>query len=103
IDVVDVIEYDPRVFDAQSIAARVASDRAYVLWDVSYLDDGVAIWQALLKARVTLKAASGTSSAFCMPAFSQRLGAGSIGVFAADKPDPAISPAAPSPAGEGTP
>jgi branched-chain amino acid transport system substrate-binding protein len=100
IDVVDVIEYDPRVYDPQSIAARIASDRADVLWDVSYLDDGVAIWKALLQAGVTVKAAIGTSSAFCMPAFSQRLGAGSIGVYAADKPDAAISPAALSPVGK---
>jgi branched-chain amino acid transport system substrate-binding protein len=100
IDVVDVIEYDPRVYDPQSIAARVASDRADVLWDVSYLDDGVAIWQALLKQGVTVKAAIGTSSAFCMPAFSQRLGAGSVGVYAADKPDAAISTAALSPVGK---
>jgi branched-chain amino acid transport system substrate-binding protein len=100
IDVVDVIEYDPRVYDPQSIAARVASDRADVLWDVSYLDDGVAIWQALLRQGLMLKAAIGTSSAFCMPAFSQRLGTGSVGVYAADKPDAAISPVALSPTGK---
>lgn len=98
-DVVDVIEYDSHVYDPQVIAARIASDRADVLWDVSYLDDGVAIWQALLQHGVKLKAAIGTSSAFCMLAFSQRLGAGSVGVYAADKPDQDISPAALSPAG----
>jgi branched-chain amino acid transport system substrate-binding protein len=98
--VVDVIEYDSHVYDPQVIASRIASDRADVLWDVSYLDDGVAIWQALLRAGVKLKAAIGTSSAFCMLAFSQRLGAGSVGVYAADKPDENISPAALSPAGK---
>jgi len=99
-NVVDVIEYNPNVYDADIIAARVASDRADVLWDVSYLDDGVAIWQALLRNGVKLKAAIGTSSAFCMLAFSQRLGAGSVGVYAADKPDADISPAALSPVGK---
>jgi branched-chain amino acid transport system substrate-binding protein len=94
IRVVDVIEYDPRAYDAEAIAARIASDRADFLWDVSYLDDGVAIWQALLRQGVHLKAAIGTSSAFCMAAFSQRLGAGSVGVYAADKPSADISPAA---------
>ena len=94
INVVDVIEYDPHVYDPDVIAAQVAADHPDFLWDVSYLDDGVAIWQALLRHGVTLKGAIGTSSAFCMPAFSQRLGAGSIGVYAADKPDAAISPAA---------
>jgi branched-chain amino acid transport system substrate-binding protein len=94
INVVDVIEYSANVYDADIIAARIASDRADVLWDVSYLDDGVAIWQALLRNGVKLRAAIGTSSAFCMLAFSQRLGAGSVGVYAADKPDADISPAA---------
>jgi branched-chain amino acid transport system substrate-binding protein len=100
IHVVDVIEYDPRVYDPQAIATRIASDRPDYLWDVSYLDDGVGIWQALLSEGVSLKGAIGTSSAFCMPAFSERLGKGSIGVYAADKPDGEISPAALSPAGK---
>jgi branched-chain amino acid transport system substrate-binding protein len=98
--VVDVIEYDSHVYDPQVIASRIASDRADILWDVSYLDDGVAIWQALLAQGVKLKAAIGTSSAFCMLAFSQRLGAGSVGVYAADKPDETISPSALSSAGK---
>ena len=99
INVVDVIEYDPKAFDANVISARLAADRADFLWDVSYLDDGVGIWNAILNNHVSLKGAIGTSSAFCMPAFSQRLGAGSIGVYAADKPDADISPAALSPDG----
>jgi branched-chain amino acid transport system substrate-binding protein len=100
ISVIDVIEYDPHVYDAAAIAARVAADRPDFLWDVSYLDDGVAIWQALLRQHVTLKAAVGTSSAFCMPAFSERLGTASVGVYAADKPDGDIRSAALSTAGE---
>lgn len=99
IDVVDVIEYNPQAFDADRIAARVADDRADFLWDVSYLDDGVAIWSAILHRHVALKGAIGTSSAFCMPDFSNRLGSGVVGVYAADKPDADISAAALSPAG----
>jgi branched-chain amino acid transport system substrate-binding protein len=99
INVVDVIEYDTRTYDPNAIAARVATDRPDFLWDVSYLDDGVAIWQDLLSHGVRLKGAIGTSSAFCMPAFSQRLGRGSVGVFAADKPDGDINPAALSASG----
>jgi hypothetical protein len=99
-NVVEVIEYDAHAYDPESVAAQVARDRADVLWDVSYLDDGVAIWQALLRQGVKLQAAIGTSSAFCMLAFSQRLGAGSIGVYAADKPDADISPVALSTAGK---
>lgn len=100
IPVVDVIEYDPNAYDADVIAARLAADRADFLWDVSYLDDGVAIWQAVLRHHVPLRAAIGTSSAFCMPEFSQRVGSGSVGVYAADKPDSDISPAALSGTGE---
>jgi branched-chain amino acid transport system substrate-binding protein len=99
INVVDVIEYDPHAFDAPAIATRVAADHPDFLWDVSYLDDGVAIWQALLSQHVAVKAAVGTSSAFCMPEFGRRLGGGAVGVYAADKPDADISAAALSPAG----
>jgi branched-chain amino acid transport system substrate-binding protein len=97
--VVDVIEYDPHAYDPAVIAARVAADHPDFLWDVSYLDDGVSIWQALLRDHVTLKAAVGTSSAFCMPDFAKRLGSGAVGVYAADKPDADISAGALSPVG----
>jgi branched-chain amino acid transport system substrate-binding protein len=100
INVVDVIEYAPGAFDAEVIAARLAQDRIDFLWDVSYLDDGVAIWQAVLKNKVPLKAAIGTSSAFCMPEFGRRLGSDAIGVYAADKPDSDISASALSPSGQ---
>jgi branched-chain amino acid transport system substrate-binding protein len=99
IDVVDVVDYNPNAFDPDTIARRIASDRPDFLWDVSYLNDGVAIWQALVRQHVSLKAAVGTSSAFCMPDFGRILGADAVGVFAADKPDANISPTALSPAG----
>jgi len=41
------------------ISARLAADHADFLWDVSYIDDGVAIWQALLRNQVSFKAAIG--------------------------------------------
>jgi branched-chain amino acid transport system substrate-binding protein len=100
INVVDVIEYAPGAFDAEVIAARLAQDRIDFLWDVSYLEDGVAIWRAVLKNKVPLKAAIGTSSAFCMPEFGRRLGSDAIGVYAADKPDSDISASALSPSGQ---
>ncbi len=99
IDVVDVIDYSPYAFDADALARRLATDRVDFLWDVSYLDDGVAIWQAILRNHVAVKAAVGTSSAFCMPAFGAQLGRDAIGVYAADKPDGDISPSALSPYG----
>jgi branched-chain amino acid transport system substrate-binding protein len=99
INVVDVIDYDPHAYDAPAIAARVGADHPDFVWDVSYLDDGVAIWQALLSQHVAVKAAVGTSSAFCMPEFVRRLGGGAVGVYAADKPDADISASALSQAG----
>ena len=91
VDVVDVIQYNQNAYDPTVIATKVAEDQPDFLWDVSYLDDGVAIWDAVLKQHIVLKGAIGTSSAFCMPEFSARVGTGSIGVFAADKPDATIN------------
>ena len=99
IDVVDVIEYNPNAYDPQVIAARLERDHADFLWDVSYLDDGVAIWRSVLANHVTFRGAIGTSSAFCMPEFSALLGAQSVGVYAADKPDSDVSTAALSASG----
>jgi branched-chain amino acid transport system substrate-binding protein len=99
IRVADIIEYDPRSYNADAIAARLAADHPDFLWDVSYLDDGVAIWKAVVQHHIALRAAIGTSSAFCMPDFSRRLGSASVGVYAADKPDASISPSALSPPG----
>ena len=99
INVVDTIAYNPNAFDPYAMAGRIADDKPDFLWDVSYIDDGVAIWQAIVSRHVPIKAAVGTSSAFCMPEFGRRLGAEAIGVYAADKPDATISAAALSPAG----
>jgi len=101
IPVVDRIEYDPNLLDPARIAAAVAAAQADYLWDVSYVDDGIAIWKAILERGVHLRAAVGTSSAFCMPEFGQRLGRQALGVYAADKPDDQVSPAALTPAARG--
>jgi len=87
IPVVDRIDYDPHAYDPDAIVRRLAADQADYLWDVSYIDDGIAIWRSVQAQHVRLRAAIGTSSAFCMPEFAQRLGAQAIGVYAADKPD----------------
>ena len=94
IEVVNTISYNPNAFNADGIARQIAGDRADFLWDVSYLDDGVALWQAIKRNHVELRAAVGTSSAFCMPDFALRLGADAVGVYAADKPDDTIGTAA---------
>jgi len=97
IPVVDRIEYDPRAYGAAAIAQRVFDSHADYLWDVSYITDGIDLWQAMLARGVNLRAAVGTSSAFCMAAFGRSLGARAVGVYAADKPDDRVNPDALSP------
>src|SRR5206468_5620207 len=80
IDVVDVIEYNPNAYDPNVIAARLAQDRADFLWDVSYLDDGVDIWRALLSNQVSFKGAIGACAPVRMPEFQLRLRVGWGGV-----------------------
>lgn len=92
------IEYDPHAFDPETVVAQVAAAHPDFLWDVSYLDDGVAVWRTVLADHLPLRAAIGTSSAFCMPDFQKRLGVQAVGVYAADKPDQVISPDALTPA-----
>jgi len=92
------VEYDPGAYDAAAIARSVAAAGADWLWDVSYIDDGIAIWRQVVAQGVPVRGAVGTSSAFCMAPFGQLLGAQAVGVFAADKPDGSINPAAFSPA-----
>jgi branched-chain amino acid transport system substrate-binding protein len=94
LSVVDRIDYDPRTLDPEAVVGRLAGDRPDYLWDVSYIDDGIALWRSVLAHGLHLRAAVGTSSAFCMPEFGQKLGADAIGVYAADKPDGAAVPPA---------
>ena len=79
--------YDPATTDFAPLAAQLEAARADVLFAVSYLDDGVALRRATV--RLPLKAAIGTSSSFCHPAFGDRLGDDAVGLFASDKPDAA--------------
>jgi branched-chain amino acid transport system substrate-binding protein len=92
IRVVDRVRYSASSYDPAQLVARLAADRPDYLWDVSYLADGVAIWRAVLAQQWRPLAAVGTSSAFCMPEFGAQLGAGAVGVYAADKPNQAVSP-----------
>jgi branched-chain amino acid transport system substrate-binding protein len=99
IQVVDRIPYDPDAFDPVAVASRLKADRPDYLWDVSYVDDGIAIWREVVRQHLGLRAAVGTSSAFCMPEFGRQLGAEAVRVYAADKPDGQVNPSALSPEG----
>src|SRR2546429_9558767 len=54
INVVDTIAYNPNAFDPYALAGRVAGDKPDFLWDVSYLDDGVAIWQGVQRRQIPI-------------------------------------------------
>jgi branched-chain amino acid transport system substrate-binding protein len=84
--VVDRVRYNPYAYDPNGIAEEVAAAHPDYLWDVSYLSDGIAIWRAMLDHQVALRAAIGTSSAFCMDDFGRTLGEQAVGLYAADKP-----------------
>src|SRR5262245_35187641 len=47
IRVVARIVYDSHAYDAAAIATRVAAARPDYLWDVSYIDDGIAFWREI--------------------------------------------------------
>jgi ABC-type branched-subunit amino acid transport system substrate-binding protein len=81
------VPYDLATADYRDIARRVKRAGANALFVVAYLDDGVAIREAMLRERVPLDATIGTSSSYCHPAFGKILGKKAVGVFASDKPD----------------
>jgi hypothetical protein len=79
--------YQPVGTDFDALVGRVARARTEVLMVVAYLDDGVELRRAVLRADLPLAATIGTSSSYCHPAFGEMLGARAVGVFASDKPD----------------
>jgi ABC-type branched-subunit amino acid transport system substrate-binding protein len=86
--------YDPRTFDADRVARSIAAHRVDVLFVVAYLEDGVALRQAIVDNDVDLVASIGTSSSYCHPEFGEKLGRAAVGLYASDKPDAgALDPA----------
>jgi branched-chain amino acid transport system substrate-binding protein len=94
--------YEPAGTDFDDLVGRIARARTEVLMVVAYLEDGVELRQAVLRADLPLAATIGTSSSYCHPEFGERLGGRAVGVFASDKPDADVvdlSGLAPSAAG----
>ena len=79
--------YDARAVDMRELARRIAAARVDVLFVSAYLEDGIAMREALVAERVPLVASIGTSSSYCMPQFGDALGQDAVGLFASDKPD----------------
>jgi branched-chain amino acid transport system substrate-binding protein len=82
-----VLPYDLARVDYDELARRIGQSGADVLVVAAYLEDGVALRRAILRAKVRLVATIGTSSSYCHPAFGQILGGDALGLFASDKPD----------------
>lgn len=79
--------YDARSTDWNELARRIAASGTDVLFVSAYVDDGVALRQAMVTEHVPLVASIGTSSSYCHPEFGDRLGPAAVGLFASDKPD----------------
>jgi branched-chain amino acid transport system substrate-binding protein len=80
-----VLPYDPWHADYAALAARLAETGTDVLIVAAYMQDAVALRQAVLRAHVPLAVNIGGCSAYIMPEFGRRLGAGAVGVFSSDK------------------
>jgi len=81
------ITYDPDRLDARNVIRRVAAMRPDVLFVSSYLRDGIALREQMVRQRLNLLGSIGTSSSYCMPMFGRALGSDAVGLFASDKPD----------------
>lgn len=92
--------YDPWHTNYSALAAEIARAHTDVLILAGYLDDAVALRQAIVRARVPLVVNIGGCSAYIMPEFGRRLGRDAVGVFSSDKtggdvlPTTALSPEA---------
>jgi len=93
------LPYDPWHADYAALAARIARAHTDVLIVAAYMENAVALRQAILRAHVPLAINIGGCSAYIMPEFGQRLGRDAVGVFSSDKtgdllPTSALTPAA---------
>ncbi len=94
-----ILPFNPWHVDYTALTARIASAHTDVLIVGAYMGNAVALRQAILRAHVPLAVNIGGCSAYIMPEFGRRLGAGAVGVFSADKtgdllPTRALTPAA---------
>jgi branched-chain amino acid transport system substrate-binding protein len=87
LDLAGSFSYDPRTADFARLAREIGRAGTDVLVVVAYLEDGVALRRAMVRARIPLLAGIGTSSSYCHPSFGEILGRDAVGLFASDKPD----------------
>ncbi len=85
--------YDPATEDFTGIVDSLARARPDVVVAATYLHDGARFRDAVLRARLPIKALIGKCAAFYTQAMAQLLGPKIDGVFVADKPQ-GLAPAA---------
>ncbi|HKX16552.1 MAG TPA: ABC transporter substrate-binding protein [bacterium] len=79
------LPFDPWHVNYAALTRQIADARTDVLIVGAYMENAVALRQAILSAHVPLAVNIGGCSAYIMPEFGRRLGAGAVGVFSADK------------------
>ena len=79
------LPFNPWRVNYTALTAQIAASRTDVLIVGAYMGNAVALRQAILRAHVPLAVNIGGCSAYIMPEFGRRLGAGAVGVFSADK------------------
>lgn len=94
IPVVASISFDPRTPDWPGVIRSLEAARPDILVLSSYIPDGVAFREAMLRAGLHVKAMIGSTMAQCVPEFGALLGADAIGVFASDRPPHGFNPQA---------
>lgn len=83
---VAVLPYSLNRVDFDALASQLANAHPDVLVVGTYLQDGVQLRRALIRAKLPLVANIGCSS-YCMAEFGRILGQDAVGLFASDKPD----------------
>jgi branched-chain amino acid transport system substrate-binding protein len=80
-----VLAYDPWHANYGELVREIARTHTDVLVLAGYMDDAVALREAVIRARVPLVVNIGGCSAYIMPEFGKRLGWKAVGVFSSDK------------------
>lgn len=80
-----LLAYDPWHANYDRLAREIARVHTDVLVLAGYMDDAVALREAVIRAHVPLAVNIGGCSAYIMPEFGKRLGRKAVGMFSSDK------------------
>ena len=92
LNVVAQVTYTIGKVDYRAVAAAVKAEQPDVIITAPYVVDAVGFLQAAATVGLHPRAIVGTSSAYTGADITRAVGAGVVGLFGADKPDPGINP-----------